>query len=209
MPSNTDRLSLLRHTLADVFKVDDYGYNWGRLDEHPGIFICESSTRPTGWAERQTGMAIFETDTNLTWHWDGSAWERNLARGLIGFDSTTSEVSTALTTFQTAIPVIVDVASGGRYHQITVSAPGVKSTEDLTEVGIFRDATQLQAWFSQGGTGVGVTEAPRGLSHVFTDLPTPGSITYSLRYRAVSGVGGTSTIEAGANSPITIAVVEV
>lgn len=198
----------MRHTTSDLFHISDYFVNWERLDDAPGLWICESNDRPL-WGERQEGMSIYETDTQLIWTWDGSGWDRLIPRGLLGINSATTAVDTTSTSFQTALSTNVNVVEGNRYHQITVSAPGVHSTEDLTEVAIFRDSTQLQAWFQQGGVDSGPEHQPRPIAHTLFDLPTPGTINYSLRYRAVSGLGGTSTIEAGANSPIQISVVEV
>lgn len=209
MPSFTDRLQLVKHTLADVFRVADYEDNWNRLDQFPGIFVCTSSTRPSSWGERQEGQFIFETDTNLLWTWNGDSWVRNLPKGFVGYDTVTSQVQTASTSLQTAVSLNVSVASGNRRHRITIGASEVHNTEDLTRIAIRRDGTTLAEWNVQGGSGATPAEQPRGVSKVVYDLPTAGSRTYTFEYSAVSGNGGTSTIEADANNPIFIGVEEV
>lgn len=209
MPSFTDRLNLMRHTLADRFRVQDYANNWARLDQHPGVFICTSGTRPT-WGARQEGMCIFETDTQLIWHWSGSEWERLVPKGLLGRNSVTTDDDNATTSYTTAVSVTVTVPEGGRTIKVSVEGPGVWSTEGLTELAIFRDATQLQSWLEQGGQGADPIDRPRPLSMTtFDESVTAGSRTYSLQFRATSEFGGTSTLEAGANTPLAIAVEEV
>lgn len=199
----------MRHTLADVFRVQDYATNWARLDQFPGVFICTSATRPT-WGERQAGMAIYETDTKLIWHWSGSQWERLIPKGLLGRNSVTADDDNATTTYATAVSVAVTIPAGGRIIKVTVEGPGVWSTEGLTELAIFRDATQLQAWQEQGATGANPEDRPRPLSMVtFDESVTAGAATYSLQFRATSEFGGTSTLEAAANAPLAIAVEEV
>ena len=42
-------------------------------DMAPGTVTATSSTLPTGTA-RRAGMTVFETDTQRTWRWSGSAW---------------------------------------------------------------------------------------------------------------------------------------
>lgn len=209
MPSFTDRLSLIRHTLADVFRVEDYAENWERLDEFPGVFVCTSGARPIDWGERQEGQVIFETDTNLFWTWNGDSWVRHLSRGNIGYQTVTSQVQTASTSLQTAVSAAVTVASGNRRHRISVGASEVHNTNDLTRISILRDGTTLAEWEHQGGTGGTPAEQPRHLSKAVYDLPTAGARTYTLEFSAVSGNGGTSTIEADANNPIFLAVDEV
>lgn len=209
MPSQTSRLQLLRHAIADRFRVSDYTFNWNKIDQFPGVFICTSATRPNSWSNAQEGMSIFETDTGLVWHWNGSSFVRNYPKGHRGYDSTTSEVVNATNTYETAVSTMVTVLAGGRRHRVTVGGPGVKNTNGLTRVGIFRDATLLNEWHHQGGTGGGATERPRPLSFTAYDVPSAGLVTYSLQFSTVSGLEGTSTLEAGANTPIFISVEEV
>ena len=210
MPSYTDRLSLIRHTGADVFRIDDYSDNWNTLDQFPGVFVCTSSTRPSDWGERQEGQLIFETDTSLIWQWTGDSWTRNIAKGLLDYQTVTSDVSSASTSLVNAVTSTVTVAAGNRRHRITVGASTVYNGNGLTRLAIRRDGTTLAEWREQGKT-VGGTydEQPRHVNKTVYDLPTAGSVSYTFDYSAISGLGGTSTIGADANNPIFIAVEEV
>ena len=207
MPSNTDRMGLMVHTLGDKFRIQDYADNWQLLDDFPGIYICTSSTRPT-WDVNQEGMTIYEVDTHLYWTWSGSAWERWIAQGWIGGDEVNSDVATSSTTYVEAISVEVEVADGGRRHLITVHAPGVYSTEGLTELALYRDATLLQEWYSQGWTGGTPESYPRPIFVAVPDTPGAGTRDYTLQVKANTTLGGTSTISASATKPIALDVFE-
>lgn len=209
MPSFTDRLSLLRHTLGDVFRIADYEDNWERLDQFPGTFICTSSTRPINWGERQEGQMIFETDTNLIWHWNGDSWVRRIPTGLLNYQALTTTVNTSDTALQVVITAITTIPAGNRRVRVSVGASRVYNTNDLTRVAIRRDGTTLSEWRVQGGTGGTPQEQPRHLDRSVYDIPTAGSKTYTLEYSVVSGVDGQSTIEGDANNPIFLAVEDV
>jgi len=202
------RLGLLKHTTADAFHVADYTTNWNLLDASPGEFICTSSTRPSTWGAAQEGMRIYETDTKLVWRWDGAAFERLEPKGFLGRNSSTASINTMATTFQTAIAQDIDVPEGGRWVGVFVVAPSVTSTASFTKLGIFRDSTQLQTWTNKGGVGATVQDQdePSAL-HVF-DHPPAGTYSYSLKYHADAGYGGTSTIAPAANQPLEIVVIE-
>lgn len=208
MSSLTDRLGLIVNTTADNFIVQDFTDNSQKLDDYPGIFICTSGTRPT-WGANQNGMAIYETDTDLIWHWSGAAWERKVAKGHILGEELNSDFNTSSTTYVVAIDITVTVAAGNRRHLVIIHAPGVYNTNGLTQFAAYRDANLLQEWYSQGWTGAPVEKYPRPIFAVIPDTPGAGSITYSLQVRAVSGIGGTSTIQATATKPLSIDIVEV
>lgn len=208
MSSLSSRLELIINTDADPFVTEDFAANSEILDDHPGIFICTSGTRPT-WDVAQNGMSIFETDTNLIWHWDGSAWERLVPKGYVDGDEVTSDQSTSSTSYVTAIQVTASIAAGGRRHLIIVHAPGVFNSNGLTQCAVFQDAALLQEWYVQGWTGAEVEKYPRPIFAVIPDTPSAGSHDYTLQFRAVSGIGGSSTIQAEATKPISLDVVEV
>lgn len=203
MPTTTNRLGLLKHTGSEPFAIEDYQYNWDTLDESPGIFVCTSATRPT-WGNGQSGRIILETDSLLLWRWTGTAWARLSGRGHIAYNTVTSSLNTTSTTYQTAVSVTPTIFAGNRKQQITVSGPKAYNTNGRVELGIFRDASQLTEWTQPGDSA----NDAMPFSMTIFDEPSAGTPAYSLRYRVPSGVGGTSHLVAGANSPIQIAVVE-
>lgn len=200
MPSFTDRLALMRHTLSDRFRVQDYADNWNRLDEFPGTFICTSATRPNDWGALQEGLSIYETDTTLTWHWDGAAFIRTFPQGVIGYDSATTPYVTSDPTYElpAALSVAVTVAEGNRRHLVIVEGPGVAnpgggSLLRLRKSGDAGDT--LQEWSASGP-----------LAMTSTDTPVAGSYTYALEVKADGG--GTVTLSAAVDSPLAMTVME-
>lgn len=190
------------HTLADVFRIQDYTDNWQLLDDFPGIFVCTSSTRPT-WDVNQEGMSIYETDKDLFWTWTGSAWARYLSKGHLGGGEVTADAVTASTTYVEAISVVVTVEAGARRHLVVVHASGILNTNGLAELAVFRDATLLQEWM-QPTPGT----YPFPISMSIPDSPGAGSIDYTLQYKSNGTVGGTTTISAAATKPISLDVFE-
>lgn len=154
-------------------------------------------------------MRIYETDTKLVWRWTGTAWERLDPKGLLAHAAVTANVSTALTTYQVAATVNAAVPAGNRRVAIVVNAPSVASTVDFTWMAIFRDATKVQEWANKGGAGATVQAREEPEFVTVFDQPPAATYAYSLQYRADTTYGGTSTLAATANSPITISVVEV
>lgn len=200
---------MIKNTLSDLFRVADYETNWNILDDFPGVFICTSATRPTTWGALQEGLAIFETDTLLLWHWTGAAFSRVVPKGAVGYQSTTTPFETASLSYVTAITASVTVAAGGRRHLVIAEGPGVYNTNGLTLLSLWRGATMLQEWKEQGATGSGATVQPRPLSMTTTDTPNAGAESYTLQVKADSSIGGTSTLQAGANKPLALTVVEI
>lgn len=101
------------------------------------------------------------------------------------------------------------VPPGGRALLITASGPGVYNTVGLTSLALFRGATQLQAWQSQGRLAATYDAQPRPvMMTVIDETPALGAQTYTLQAAAVVGFGGTSTVQASTNAPLAITVVE-
>ncbi len=154
-------------------------------------------------------MGIWETDTKLKWRWDGAAWERLEAKGLLIHAAVTADVSTALTAYQVAVTASAAVPAGGRRVQITAAIPSVASTASFTWLAIFRAATQLTAWANKGGVGATVDDREEPEFVTIFDQPAAATYAYTIQYRADAGYGGTSTLAASATAPITLTVVEV
>lgn len=75
MATNTTRASLRKPGTSDFVTVGtDINDNMDQIDQHLGHLECTSATRPTG-TDRFTGRTIWETDTGLTYLWDGAAWQ--------------------------------------------------------------------------------------------------------------------------------------
>lgn len=78
MPENTSKLQLVKQQGAEQVSVDLLNSNFDTLDNNPGVFVCTSTTRPTGpW----TGRMIYETDSQLVRVWNGTEWARFEADG--------------------------------------------------------------------------------------------------------------------------------
>lgn len=199
----------MRHTLSDRFRIQDYTDNWNLLDSFPGVFVCTSGTRPGDWGAPQTGLIIFETDTTLLWYWTGSAFVRVSPKGLIGHEEITTNFETIETTYQTVLTVNVTVAAGDRRHLIVVEGPGVQNTNGLTLLALWRGATLLQEWKEQGSGGSGATTQARPLAMSTTDAPSAGAEVYTLQVKADAVIGGTVTLQAGANKSLALSVIEV
>lgn len=208
MTTLSARLGLKRHTTADDFHIADYFGNWGILDQYPGQFVCTSVTRPT-WASAQAGQSIYETDTELVWRWNGTAWVRPTGKGFLARAVVTSDVVNTTSTYATGVTVNATVPAGSRRVQVTVEAPSVTSTASFTELAIFRDATQLTSWANKGGVGATVQDQDEPEFVTVIDGPSAGTYAYVLKFRANSGYGGTSTLKATPTRPIAISVVEI
>lgn len=73
MPTPTGHLALLKPSTADPFVTADLASNLQKIDDHPGIRVVTSTTRPA-WAAAQAGMFISETDTGNMMRWTGTDW---------------------------------------------------------------------------------------------------------------------------------------
>lgn len=212
MSTTSTILGLLKWATGDHFSNADLLANIAVLDSAPGVYLCTAATHPSTWTSAQNGRLILEKDTGLRWRWDGPTlnFVRVGAVGYLGNDRKTASLNSSSTTYVTALSAAVTIPAGGRNVRLDVSGPGVWSTVDLTKFALFRGATQLLAWQSHGsqtGTAAGV---PWPLSMSFLDLaPTAGATTYTLQYAADATFGGTSTLVAAANNPLTLTVEEV
>jgi len=85
MATNTTKLGLIKPDFVDVVDVADLNTNADDIDAAVGFAIVTSSTRPsTPW----TGQSIFETDTESSFIWDGTAWMPGGGGGSIEISAT-------------------------------------------------------------------------------------------------------------------------
>jgi hypothetical protein len=95
MATNTTKLGLIKPDLTDIVDIGDLNDNADDIDAAVGAAIVTSTTRPTSpW----TGQIIYETDTNNTLVWDGTAWEAVSGAIAPGSITATELASDAVTT---------------------------------------------------------------------------------------------------------------
>lgn len=218
--SPTSRLALLRPLAGHGFSRTEYYDNLGIIDQFPGLFICTSSTRPT-WGSAHNGMRIWETDRSLEWRWDGSAFVRVLPLGLLATPSIlTSDDSTAATSPESVLSCAVTVPAtnaGSTTKRIKVTGNwhsiinGTETDLGVAEVSLMRGASVIAKAMVRGrpNTDTDYLDWGVGGTIVGWDDPTAGAQTYHLAINSVPAVGGTTTIEATATTPATLAVEEV
>lgn len=71
---NTPRLGLRTWDGSDPFLREDFNFNFDTLDANPGIYICTSTTRPSGWTGSDLGRLIYERDTGRLLSWNNPGW---------------------------------------------------------------------------------------------------------------------------------------
>jgi hypothetical protein len=217
MPTPSTRLALNIFSTADTFSTAQYDANWSLLDNYPGIYICTSTTRPT-WGANQNGMRIHETDTGLSWVWNGSAFSRGSPSGNLGRITRTSNVGTTTTwtppsysALPVALTLTVHPPNGNRLLMIVAEVPEVQNPYGLSYLVIQRDSTFLNSypvWTSQEtGSGNSGNAGSKG-DFVTFDTPNETSAVYSLVFAAATVTGGTTTLVGVATRPIGLTVIE-
>jgi hypothetical protein len=193
VPDTSPRLGLNVPTGSTQWNVDENEHNWETLDAHPGVRVATVPTMPT-WGAAQTGMFLTQTDTGLTYRWNGSGFERAFALGWRAGGSRTTDLTEEDGNWVTVTQAAgVAIPTGGRRVEIKATWNWIDG--DPAEMSISRDGTQLQGWRPAGGGGVTIT-----------DQPGQGSFTYALRFRTLAD---SSTVVATATAPATINVSEV
>jgi hypothetical protein len=218
MPTSSTRLALNIFSTADVFSTAQYDANWSLLDNYPGIFVCTSSTRPT-WGANQNGMRIHETDTGLSWVWNGSAFSRGSPSGNLGRITRTSNIGATTTwtppstgTLTTVLTETVHPPNGNRLLMIVAEVPEVQNPNGLSYLVIQRDSTILNSypvWTAQEtGSGNSGNAGSKGEFITF-DTPNETSAVYTLAFSAATATGGTTTLVGAATRPIGLTVIEI
>lgn len=223
MPSLTPRMGLVRPEENDDFSPD---WAWDlltTLDGFPGVHVCTSSTRPSDWGGGQTGQMIWETDRNLLWRWNGTAFVRVHPVGLLASPAEiTADFPTASTDPQDAISLTVNVPAtntGSTTKRIEVQASwyaldnGTANTLGACEVSIRREPGDVSLktllWRGRPNSAVDPLDWGPGGSLVAYDAPSAGSTTYRLCIKSLPGTGGTTTLRATVAAPASLSVKEV
>lgn len=81
MSTQTTNIQLVKPDPEELYDIGVHNSNYDKIDDNTGITICTSSTRPPSPRPRR---AIFETDTNLGYVWDGSEWVQISTVSLVG-----------------------------------------------------------------------------------------------------------------------------
>lgn len=153
----------------------------------PGV--CTSTTRPTSPYEGQT---IYETDTDLMYVYNGSAFiEINsmltkAPRGIMGLQTITTAFATTgtHTAFQdTGMTLTITEVSGRRYKITALVNPYPSGTAQTIQFRIVRGATNIKgADFASNVMNIGIAFAT-SITCVYTSVAS-GSATYKTQMAA-------------------------
>ena len=229
MSTTTARVGLKRPVTADGFTTADYQGNLDRLDLFPGVHMCTSTTRPgmgggiAAWGSGNDGQFIFETNTLLLWRWKNSVpeFQRVFPTGTLGRSEISADVATASTTPVSVIScaVVVPATHGSSTtKRIKIHAEwyavdnGTSTTLGASEVSIARGAASTtlskKLVIGRPQTAASPLDWGPGGSIEWEEEPGPGSFTYYLSLNALTTVGGTSTLRAGATYKAYLSVAE-
>lgn len=209
MSGTTPRLGLKTWDSSDPFLRQDFNDNSARLDQHPGHFICTSSSRPA-WGAQQAGLRIYETDTRREVVWTGTAWREVLSSAPIWVGSVQPDVAMGknthvyykLATFKVNRPgtllvsLLTEMQCQSIYTMNSHFRPQVDGNDcQLAGEASYSRVAQVQTsgggwsrhWMvpSLGLRSVGVGNHNFGI-HVYT---TPGSTTSSGTMRMIKTFG--------------------
>lgn len=73
MPDYTSKVGLVKPAGGELISIDILNGNSDKIDKALGVFICTSTTRPSG-SDRFPGQQIYETNTHKMYFWNGTAW---------------------------------------------------------------------------------------------------------------------------------------
>lgn len=202
MPTTSARLLLAKPLDADPFDTGTLADNWQLVDDHPGIYICTSGTRPGSgggapvWGANHEGMLIWETDTNLTWRYNGTAFVRHGAKGHLINERTTGDVTEAGGVYETVVQAAITIPDGDL--NIACHFSWSEVTGGKAQFALFRGVTQLASWKC--------LEEQGGSFHYVDVDPAAGAATYAVK---VKNLEATTTVECAADAPATLDLYEV
>jgi hypothetical protein len=211
MTSQSTHLGLLVPTTSDQFSTADIASNWGTIDKYPGTYLCASASRPNSgvggtptWNTNHNGMRIRETDTQLEWLWNGTAFIRASPLGRLGGAANAGTVSAATTAVVTATQAAnVPIPAGNRWIRVDISWNLIQSTVGGTVLALLIDGTLKQNWSIAGDSTAPSpgAQGSAGSLPYFTQL-SAGLHTITMGIRVGASTGGTSSC-AGAALTIT------
>lgn len=160
--------------MTDPFSTLDLANNWNKIDKSPGPFICTSATRPA-WGSQNAGRQIAETDTGLTWKWNGTAFVRAAAQGLLKTTSGAYSVGSRSTDFGTTSGYFTEVVAansvvipdGLRPIRVTLNMQQCDCDNGRMGVGALADGQELARWATPGRTNPVIFIDNVGGGHTF------------------------------------------
>ena len=160
--------------------------------------VCTSTNRPTTPYE---GQHIYETDTDLVYLWNGTAWVEIVSaltkapRGVMGVHTLTGIFTTSAThtTFQDdGLTLTITEISGRRYRITVIEQPYPSGGQQGTQFKLVRNATDLRSFtYSTAVMDSGVSY-PAVMQFVYTSAAS-GSTTYKVQLAALSANTAVST----------------
>jgi len=234
MASFSNNLGFYVWATSDEFSTAQLNDNFQLTDLYRGTFVCTSTTRPGAsggagvggipgaWGAAQEGQKIVETDTGLTWQWNGSAFVRTNGTGSLGRVVTTTTLTTTDTwnpsvggTYFTAISETVTVPNGARQLMVVAEIPEVTNASGLSYIVLTKTVGGSSAilnsypvWTTQQTGSGNSTKAGTPGNFTTFDIPNAASATYSLCFAADPTAGGTAQLTAAANRPVSLTVIE-
>lgn len=210
--TTTPTLGLMRPTLTDDFKTDDFAQTFDILDDNPGIYqVANQASRPTTWTHEQHGRTCRQLDQLIDWVWvkptSGSTgvWKRMWGKGLLHSQTNGSAISSSATNYTLGATVIQTpsiLIPGGRPVRVTVRWGNCGNTSGLSIGSYWEGSSLIHSW---GINGYHYTQAQWGRTGIasmyrITRDPAPTtqvsmSFKWTISATADFGLGGTTTMQ--------------
>lgn len=176
----------------------------------PGMLAATSAARPGLAPASGVRVQLYETDTDLTWVWNGSDWVRAFGKGLLDVGRRVTTYSNATTSATVVVATgTIHIPDGLRPVQVTVSWPNIRNDNAVSVMGITRslpDDTGINTiarWNNDSLAGLGGSYVAYE-----EDGVAEGDYVYHLVARPDTTLGGTTTIDADSDDQVVIAVTE-